>query len=286
LFRPAFAGSGRIAPPGPAPGEPFFRQTAGRHQRPRQEHIGLAEAALANPGRKTPRPGAPGGNGIVLKPGRKKRIMLGEQAAAAASAAFSNAEGLIGSFGATVAILTLGIALYAAVFGTFYNYLSRRVLYSPSAKGEGLGGLIHSYGSVAAALLTYTVMFPAITFLWFVFLSASLFLLSRTLSLDTVFVIAISVAAAIRVVAYYREEIAVDLAKMLPLALLGVALVDPTLFTAEIVSARVTQLAAALPDFALFIAFVIALEWLLRISYSIARLTAGGDGPPAEGAKE
>ncbi|OIO24227.1 hypothetical protein AUJ65_01595 [Candidatus Micrarchaeota archaeon CG1_02_51_15] len=197
--------------------------------------------------------------------------MIEQQFIAIASAAFASAESLLGRLGATALILAIGIAAYAGTVGTFYNFLSRRVLYETKPENrKGISGLIHHFGSIVAGILTYTVLFPCITFIWFALLSTFLFLISRSAELETVFVMSISVVAAIHVLAYYKEEIAVDLAKLLPLVLLGSAIVDPSLFTRELIESRLLELAQAIPEFAAFIVIAIALEWTLRILYLIA----------------
>ncbi|MFH1470141.1 MAG: hypothetical protein ABIF01_00170 [Candidatus Micrarchaeota archaeon] len=209
--------------------------------------------------------------------------MLEEQLAAFASTAFANGEVLVGRFGATVLILTAGITIYSAIVGTFYHYLSRRDLHELKPENrKGISGFVYRFGKIVAFFLKYTVLFPAITFLWFVLLSTFLFLLSRTVELETVFVLSISVVSAVRVLAYYKEEIAIDLAKMLPLALLGVLIVEPTLFSREIVESRIYQLAGALPQFAVFIGFTIALELVLRIIYYPMKLLRGKKEEPTK----
>ncbi|MFH0973480.1 MAG: hypothetical protein V1817_01685 [Candidatus Micrarchaeota archaeon] len=198
--------------------------------------------------------------------------MIEAQFAGFVSAVFASGEALALKYGATVLFLTLGVAFYAAVFGTLYTYLSRRVLYEikPEARG-GISGFVSRFGNIVGVILQYTLLFPAITFLWFVLLSASLFILSRTAELETVFMLSISVVAAVRILAYYKEAIAVDLAKLLPLALLAVLIVEPGLFSVELVKSRLLELVAALPQFAAVIVFVVVLEWALRLLYILAK---------------
>ncbi|MFA5106403.1 MAG: hypothetical protein WC506_05605 [Candidatus Micrarchaeia archaeon] len=211
--------------------------------------------------------------------------MIEQQIAELAAQAFAGGEALVGRFGATVALLSIGIALYGAVVGTFYNHLSKRVLYESNKTSREINSFLGKFGHWTVLLFKYTILFPAITFIWFVLLASFLFLLSSTATLENVFVISISVVAAVRILAYYKEEIAVDLAKMLPLALFGVVIVEPTLFNSELVQERVLQLSGALPEFAALIAFVIALEWTLKIISSVVEFVkeklAVGEPEPA-----
>lgn len=195
-----------------------------------------------------------------------------DQIANFVSAAYVSVQVLASKYGETILFSTLGIVIYSAIFGTLYTYLSKRVLYK--MKHENISGILGTFKNLAnftSFVVKYTILFPAITFVWFALLSASLFLLSRTASLEFIFIISISVVAAVRILAYYSEEISVDLAKTLPLALLAVLLVEPTLFSLELIKSRIIELINALPQFAAFIIFVVILEWLLRILYSLVK---------------
>jgi len=198
--------------------------------------------------------------------------MIEVQIAAFAAAVFASIEAIAGKYGSTILLLSIGIAIYAAIVGTFYTFLSRRVLYELKPENVKLfSSLSTRLRNIAALILTYTVLFPAISFLWFVMISVFVFILSRTSSLETVFVLSISVVTAVRILAYYKESLAADLAKLLPLVFLGVTIIDPTLFTRQLVEERVLLLAGALPDFVAAMAFVIGLEWALRLLYTIAK---------------
>ncbi len=193
-------------------------------------------------------------------------------ASAIASTLYGQLHSSIGPVGSTVLILSIGIALYAIVVGTFYLRLSKKVLYKFEMSDKGKKSFLYGYMEAIGFVLRYALLFPLISFLWFTMLSVLLYLLSRTISLDSAFLLAVSVVAATRICAYYDENVSVDLAKLLPLALLGVLLVDQTQFTQEIVGNRVEELAANIPRFAPFLGIAIVLEWTLRILLAVKRM--------------
>ncbi|MFA4982912.1 MAG: hypothetical protein WC588_01720 [Candidatus Micrarchaeia archaeon] len=197
--------------------------------------------------------------------------MVGEEIAASIGSLFAGGEAVFGRFGATVAFLSIGIAVYGIVVGTFYTHLSKRLLYDIKPDKRHMDSFLNRLGRMLLFLFKYTLLFPSITFAWFVFLAGSIFILSRTASLETVFVLSISLVAAIRILAYYDEKIAEDLAKLLPVSLLTVVIVDSTLFTQELVQTRALALSGAVPEFASLILFVVLLEWTLRIIYVIMK---------------
>ncbi len=194
-----------------------------------------------------------------------------------ASRAYAYGQAIFGPTAMMVLSLAFGIACYAILVGTFYTLLSRRVLYHLDLR-DHLGGEIRGWkkaSKIASFVLSYTLVFPLITFLWFVALSVLLYVLSRTLSLASVFMLSLSVVASIRVCAYYKEEIAVDVAKLLPLALLGVLLVDPTYFNESMVRFRLLELFRSLPQFIPYLGIAIGIEWLLRILLACKRAVLG-----------
>ncbi|MBI4406540.1 hypothetical protein HY571_01365 [Candidatus Micrarchaeota archaeon] len=199
---------------------------------------------------------------------------LAQQAAMLASGPYSQGQSYLGETGMNVLILAFGIAFYTALVGTFYNKLSKKVLYDVNFydKYGKQKSTLKKFLNLLSFVINYAVVFPLITFSWFILLSAFLYLLSRTLSVETVLLIALSVVAAIRICAYYREEIAVDLAKTLPLALLGVVLVEPTAFTSNLVNTRLAELLVSVASVVPFLGLIVGLEWTLRILLAIKRV--------------
>ena len=78
-----------------------------------------------------------------------------------------------------------------------------------------------------------------------------------------------AIVTAIRITSYYSEDLSKDLAKMLPFALLGVVLVNPSYFDPGSIGARIS----GLPDYLMvgiqYIVFIILIEWILRILLAI-----------------
>lgn len=120
----------------------------------------------------------------------------------------------------TLLIYGAGIALYAALVFTVYQNISRR---DPlhSGKGRGwLGRALHG----AETVLT----FPILSFGYFAVLSVSLFLMAKPAT-ETAHILLLSMAAVlgVRVTAHLSELMSNDIAKLMPLSLLAVVLVDP-----------------------------------------------------------
>ena len=216
--------------------------------------------------------------------------MLSEFSAAAsglAASAFSALESSIGRTGASIVFLGLAISLYTAIVGSFYNFISKRELYKlRTSKRGGWLGEISRMGGVALMVLNYTLVFPLITFAWFALISASIYIISDTASLEAVFLITISILISVRLLAYYRESISVDLAKILPLALLGVFIVDHAEYSVELVRQKIALLVAAAPAFLPYLAYAVVLEWSLKIFSTLIGIALGFLSPAPKSKKQ
>jgi hypothetical protein len=120
-------------------------------------------------------------------------------------------------------------------------------------------------------VLEYIILFPLTAFVWFVLLTLFLFFMSKTDSIAETMFISISLVAATRVCAYYDEEISADIAKMIPLALLGVYLAEPTMFSAAIIEQRLEEMVNIIEDAVPFFWMLIILEVVLRILFLVKR---------------
>lgn len=120
--------------------------------------------------------------------------------------------------------------------------------------------------------IEYMILFPLFTFFWFVMLTSFLVFLSKEPSIANIMLVSMALVCAIRVTAYYNEDLSRDLAKMFPFALLGVFLIDINSFSfmesIEVMKQTTTMLDVGLYYFG----FVIAMELTLRILHGIRQL--------------
>jgi hypothetical protein len=74
-----------------------------------------------------------------------------------------------------------------------------------------------------------------------------------------------AIIVAIRITAYYNEDLSKDVAKMLPFALLGLFLVDPSYFNWGTINTRISELPEFFTLMAQYILFIVLIEWILRM---------------------
>ena len=171
----------------------------------------------------------------------------------------------------TIDLLTfsLGMVAYGIFIWHFYRFIARReIITLPLTKYQTDGKKITS---LAAYLIKYIIVFPVVITAWFVVYSLFMFFLAPEISGEFVFLIVISLVVAIRIAAYYKEDLAKDLAKMIPFSLLGVFLISTSLFTVEQLLERIDSFVPFIGKIASFILFAMGIEAVLRILFLIKR---------------
>jgi hypothetical protein len=85
--------------------------------------------------------------------------------------------------------------------------------------------------------------------------------------MEEIFFISISMISFVRIAAYYKEELATDIAEVIPITFLVIFLTDPTFFSIDIILARWEEFLSSFPGVLTYLLFTICLEWVLRIFY-------------------
>ena len=168
--------------------------------------------------------------------------------------------------GLFLAILIGTGILFLVVYITWWIYktLSTRDVFQ----------LYHKKGDVKATTgdhilyaLKYFIVFPVYTFIGFLIFAFSLFLLMKPEAgqQETMMLfIAIVIISTIRVSAYVNEQLAEDLAKLLPLAMISVIITHPTLTGIGVTWEQLTRFITAIPNYLKYLLFTIILEGTLR----------------------
>jgi hypothetical protein len=151
------------------------------------------------------------------------------------------------------------IAIYSVIIYHFYRYIARRDCFKPSER-------VHSG---AVGFLKYTFLYPFIAMLFFLGFSMILIFLTNETEIITVLYTAFVLVLAIRITAYYTEDLSKDVAKMLPFAILGIFLVDSSYFSIDSVMERINSLPGFVNQIIQFLTLIILIEWILRIALKV-----------------
>jgi len=113
------------------------------------------------------------------------------------------------------------------------------------------------------------LIYPFVAFLFFTGFSMVLMFLTNDSDLGVILSTSFAVIMAIRVIAYYSGDLAKDVAKMLPFALLAIVLINPSTFVIEDMMAKVNSLPEFFTVAVQFIVFIVLAEWIMRILLAI-----------------
>ncbi|MFQ6030779.1 MAG: hypothetical protein ACE5Q6_25190 [Dehalococcoidia bacterium] len=168
-------------------------------------------------------------------------------------------------------VFVFGMVVYAVFIFKFYRFVASKDIFTfdlskyEKSNFRGVRTALHVIFYVGK----YLVLFPVVAMFWFGVLTVLLAFLAKNQDIGNVLLVSMAVVSTIRIAAYYNEDLSKDLAKILPFALLGVFVVDLSYFR---VSDSLTslQLAAGQREaIVYYLAFVILLEFALRISYPV-----------------
>ena len=167
----------------------------------------------------------------------------------------------------------LGIVIYLIFIFEFYRFVARRDVfelklrrYSHGPISRGIAA-IQNFLRVVFYILEYLLFYPILIIVWYLAFVALLTFLARDLPIETLLLIAMAVVSGIRVTAYYSEDLSRDLAKMLPLALLGVVVLEgATAISFERSLDLVLQIPTHWRRILTYLLFLIPLELVLRVT--------------------
>jgi hypothetical protein len=177
---------------------------------------------------------------------------------------------------AELMVFALGIALYAFIIFKFYKLIARRDIFPLNLEKYNTSRMpaVRKALEVGLYVLEHIIIFPALTFLWFLFFAALLTFLSEKSTPDGVLLASMAIVGAIRITAYYKEELSQEVGKLLPLVLLGVFLVDNSYFSVDRAVSILSRFPLMYMTMAYYLTFIIVLELLLRTGRSIAQKIA------------
>ena len=174
-----------------------------------------------------------------------------------------------------VLVVVLGMTAYAVFVFKFYRFVAARDMFGLDlSKNDAVRGAVFwDLIFLIWYVIRYVVLFPAFAFFWFAALTLILVFLSEDRELSSILLIAMATVSAIRVTAYYNEDLSRDLSKILPFAVLSVFIIDTTsLFNLESSLETLGEINGHLDTIAYYLLFLVALEFGLRLIYVLFRL--------------
>ena len=189
-----------------------------------------------------------------------------------------------------LSLYVVGITAYGVFVFHFYRFLASKDIFNLDLDRHNHARHRVLRKTIALAFYVFRslVVFPVLVFFWFIVMAGLLYLMAKNQTVDGVLLAAMGVVGAIRVSAFYNKQLAIDLAKILPYALLGIVLIDNSLIQ---IPGSTESVLAALSNWgtmAYYLVAVVALEFVMRMTFGAYGLLrrryegadAGGDLEP------
>lgn len=164
-----------------------------------------------------------------------------------------------------IALLILFVFLYALFVWKLYKFIATK-----NFLGKYFDKITKSQNSISIKLihfLEYIIISPFLVFFWFIAFSIFILLLTNisiTDGISTILIIATIIVATTRMSAYYNEELAQEIAKILPFTLLAIAIINPDFLNIERVLTRLGGITLIFKGMLFYFLLIFILETILR----------------------
>lgn len=186
-----------------------------------------------------------------------------------------------------IAAYGIFIVIYGIIIWHYYRTLAKRDLFhAKMEEGNTFTIRFRNFIRRFSVLLGYVVIFPLISAVWFAILAFFIVVLAKNRPVESILTISVAIIFATRIAAYYHEDLAKDMAKLIPFALLAVFIVDPTFFSIDLAIERIYSIPGFWMQILEAIVLIVLLEWVLKILYSIKKALFGKHEEKEETAKE
>ena len=179
-----------------------------------------------------------------------------------------------------LAVYSVIITIYSIFVWKFYRFMAKKDVIELNLwryiKTEE--NIIRKFIASVFYIVEYIIVIPFLVFFWYAILSLFFLVLAKEQTLANILLIGMSIVAAVRITAYFNEDLSNDIAKLFPLTLLAVFLMTPNFFSVNTLIDRIKEIPDFLYQMAYYIIFVVILEIILRVLAVIKQLFS----PPEE----
>ncbi len=162
-------------------------------------------------------------------------------------------------------LLSLLIVVYSVFIWKFYRWISKKDILelNLSRFNKSEHEFVAKVFGAFIYFVEYLVILPFVVFLWFGIFVIFLMLLTKALSVQTILVVCVVIVAAIRMTAYYKEDLSRDLAKLIPFNLLALAIAQGLFDFPKIID-QILVLPSFFSEIWIYLIFIVVLEFILR----------------------
>ncbi len=169
-------------------------------------------------------------------------------------------------------LFSLAMVIYSIFVFKFYRFVAKKDIFELNLNQYNSFSNEFFYKSFRMILyfIEYVFLFPIFSVFWFAILSLLLTFLTKTQSVSHILLISMTLIIAVRITAYYSEELSKDLAKLIPFGLLSIFLVDVSGVSFLNSFNLISNIPSLWETIVYYFIFAVAIEFLLRMFYGIA----------------
>src|SRR3989338_6760058 len=120
--------------------------------------------------------------------------------------------------------------------------------------------------------IEYLIILPFLILFWYILFALVLLFFSENISLEQILLLSAAVVGSIRLLAYYKQEIAMDVAKLLPFTILAIILLSPRFLDVGRFLDSINQIPELILSVGSILFFVVGLEIVLRFLDLLKRI--------------
>ena len=168
-------------------------------------------------------------------------------------------------------IFILLISIYSIFVWKFYRFLAKRDLLELNLNQYNNSDhpFLKKFFEVLLFIAEYIIILPVVVFFWFFVISIILLLLAKEHSISNILLISATMVGAVRISAYYNEDLSKDLAKLFPLTILAVAFLTPNFFDLNDTISKISEIPNLFTNIIFYLIAIVILEFVLRIFFLI-----------------
>ena len=167
-------------------------------------------------------------------------------------------------------VLVLLIVIYSVAVWKGYKAISRKNLIELGLKKYNKLEYPFTSRLIAGILyfIEYIIILPILVFVAFSALTFFLIIFIQNQNIPVIFIISASIISAVRITSYYKEELAQEVAKLLPMTLLAIVVLNPSSFVQtnyiEKIITHFSQIPSFIGQVGYYLLLIIVLEAILR----------------------
>ena len=171
-------------------------------------------------------------------------------------------------------LLVFLVFIYAIFIWKFYHLVAKRNILELNLNKYNTSQhpILAKFIAIVFYLLEYIIILPFLIFFWYAIFTLLLILLTESLTVKALLLVSATIISAIRMTAYYNQNLSKELAKMLPFTLLAVSILQPTFFEIGRIFSHLSEIPLFLGNITNYLLFIIFLEIFLRLVYFLFSL--------------